>query len=190
MKLAPLIMVIRHAEKPTQGVAGVKEDGEQSSHDLIVQGWQRAGALACFFAPTEGPLQNSSLATPEFLFASAAATDPSNSAESKSHRPEETIKPLAKKLNKPINLDFAKGQEDKVAAAAQACNGPVLIAWQHEKIYDIAKAIPGGSVAPKNWPSDRFDVVFVFTLDQSNESYSFSQVPQLLLASDQSTPLL
>ena len=42
MPVAPVIMLIRHAEKPTEGVAGVKENGEQSSHDLIVRGWQRA----------------------------------------------------------------------------------------------------------------------------------------------------
>lgn len=43
---APVIMVIRHAEKPTQAAAGVKQKGEESPHHLTVRGWQRAGALA------------------------------------------------------------------------------------------------------------------------------------------------
>ncbi|MBV9034676.1 MAG: hypothetical protein JO182_09305 [Acidobacteriaceae bacterium] len=186
---APVIMVIRHAEKPTPTAAGVKEDGDQSSHDLIVQGWQRAGALACFFAPTHGPLQSSLITTPKFLFASAPPSDDSNSDESKSHRPEETINPLSEKLGLKINLGFAKGQEQEVAQAAQSCNGPVLIAWQHENIYDIAKAIPGGSVAPQHWPGDRFDIVFVFTLDKATSNYNFAQVPQSLLAGDLPTIL-
>ena len=187
MPLAPVIMVIRHAEKPTEGVTGVKENGKQSSHDLIVRGWQRAGALACFFAPTHGPQQNPLIATPKFLFASAPSTGSSNGEESKSHRPEETIQPLAKKLNLQINLQFTKGQESDVASAAQMCGGPVLIAWQHEAIYEIAKAIPGGSIAPQNWPGQRFDVVFVFTLDRAQNVYKFAQVPQCLLAGDSTT---
>jgi len=190
MPSAPLIMVIPHAEKPTQSIAGVREDGQQSSHDLIVRGWQRAGALACFFAPTQGPMQSSLISTPQFLFASAPSDGSSNENESKSHRPEETIEPLAKKLELQINLQFAKGQEADVAEAAQACGGPVLIAWQHEAIYEIAKAIPGGSVAPRNWPGKRFDIVFVFTLDSSNNAYDFAQVPQCLLAGDSTTHLL
>jgi hypothetical protein len=34
----------------------------------------------------------------------------------------------------PLNLNFVAGQETEVAAAAIACNGVVLIAWQHEDI--------------------------------------------------------
>ena len=189
MPLAPIIMVIRHAEKPVDGIAGVNESGEQSSHDLIVRGWQRAGALACFFAPTVGALQNPLIAKPKFLFASAPSQGDSTGDESKSRRPAETLEPLAQKLNFPVSLEFAKGQEAEVAGAAQACDGPVLIAWQHEAIYEIAKAIPGGSVAPRDWPGKRFDMVFVFTLDTANNVYTFAQAPQCLLAGD-STGLL
>jgi hypothetical protein len=182
-------MVIRHAEKPTEGIAGVNENGEQSSHDLIVRGWQRAGALACFFAPARGPLQNPLIATPKFLFASVPSNSNSECGESKSRRPAETIEPLAQKLNLQISLEFTKGQESEVASAAQACGGPVLIAWQHETIHDMANAIPGGSIAPQNWPGKRFDVVFVFTLDTANDVYTFAQVPQCLLTGD-STSLI
>jgi hypothetical protein len=182
-------MLIRHAEKPTQAASGVKEDGTQSSHDLIVKGWQRAGALVCFFAPDRGPLQSPLIATPTFLFASAPIDGSSNTGESRSRRSEETLTPLAKKLGAQINLAFTKGQEKEVAQAAQACTGPVLIAWQHEKIYDIAEAIPGGSIAPQNWPGDRFDIVFVLTLRHATNVYDFAQVPQSLLAGDLPTVL-
>jgi hypothetical protein len=182
-------MLIRHAEKPTQAAAGVKEDGKQSSRDLTVMGWQRAGALVCFFAPARGPLQSPLIATPEFLFASASTDGSSNADESRSRRSEETIIPLAEKLGLEINLAFTKGQEKEVAEAAQACSGPVLIAWQHENIYNIAKSIPGGSVAPQNWPGNRFDIVFVLTRRVPDNVYDFAQVPQSLLAGDLPTVL-
>ncbi|RXS92810.1 hypothetical protein ESZ00_19925 [Silvibacterium dinghuense] len=175
-------MIIRHAEKPTQAIAGVKQKGEKNSHHLTVKGWQRAGALAHFFAPGHAQSSESLIVPPQFLFASA----PSHSAddECKSHRPEATIKPLAEKLGLKINMTFNRGQESAVASAAQACKGPVLIAWQHDSIYEIAKVIPGGDIAPQHWPENRFDIVFVFTLRSSQNGYSFDQVPQCLLAGD------
>lgn len=178
------IMVIRHAEKPHNEDSGVNESGEMNKHDLTVRGWQRAGALACFFAPTHGLLQDPRLARPRFLFASAASDDSSGDDASRSHRPEETIKPLAQKLQLEIDLRFSKGQEEEVALAAQACDGAVLIAWQHEAIYRIANTILGGDTAPQNWPDDRFDVVYVFSLDTSTGNYCFDQVSQCLLAGD------
>ena len=48
---ASIIMVIRHAEKPDSGNVGVQLDGSQDADSLIVQGWQRAGALAVLFDP-------------------------------------------------------------------------------------------------------------------------------------------
>ena len=48
---ASKIMVIRHAEKPTPKISGVKETGDSSAHALIVRGWQRAGALATILIP-------------------------------------------------------------------------------------------------------------------------------------------
>jgi len=185
---ASKIMVIRHAEKPTDQATGVKETGASSSHDLIVQGWQRAGALACLFAPARGPLQDPLLATPAFIFASAAADDP-DPGNSKSRRSQETVTPLAQLLNVDINLNFSKGQEGEVVVAAQQCSGPVLIAWQHENINAIANAILGDNSAPQDWPGGRFDVVFVFTLNPVDGTYSFAQVMQRLLAGDSAAPI-
>jgi hypothetical protein len=185
---ASKIMIIRHAEKPTGQLAGVNEAGVTSAHDLIVRGWQRAGALACLFAPAQGPLQNALLAMPAFIFASAAADDPAP-GDSKSRRSEETVTPLAQLIGVDINLNFSKGQEKALAKAAQACGGAVLIAWQHENINVIANSILGSKLAPHTWPSDRFDVVFVCTLNPVDRTYSFEQVPQRLLAGDSADPI-
>jgi len=181
-------MIIRHAEKPVGHFAGVNEAGASSPHDLIVRGWQRAGALACLFAPAYGPVQNALLAKPAFIFASAAVDDPMP-GDVKSRRSEETVTPLAELIGVDINLTFSKGQETALAKAAQACNGPVLIAWQHENINLIANAILGSKDAPQTWPKECFDVVFVLTLNRSDGTYSFAQVPQCLLAGDSTAPI-
>jgi hypothetical protein len=124
-------MVIRHAEKPEGMDGGVNVTGTKSAHDLIVRGWQRAGALTVLFGPTFGPLQNTALDTPQFLFAS----------NDSSHRPIDTITPLSMKLGVEIDTSFDEGGEAEVVAAAKQCDGVVLIAWQHGKIPTIAAAI-------------------------------------------------
>jgi hypothetical protein len=48
----------------------------------------------------------------------------------------------------------------------------------------IANFIPGAEVVPQNWPKDRFDVIFVFTLNPLAGTYSFAQVAQRVLAGD------
>ncbi len=47
------IMLIRHAERPNadKSLRGVGFDGRKDKESLTVRGWQRAGALARFFAP-------------------------------------------------------------------------------------------------------------------------------------------
>ncbi len=188
MPKASKIMVIRHAEKPTGQLAGVNESGVASAHDLTVHGWQRAGALTCLFAPARGSLQDPLLAKPQFLFASAAADDPEG-RNSRSRRSEETVTPLAQLLGIEIDLTFSKGQEKALAKAAQACTGPVLIAWQHENINAIASSFPGTGPIPPMWPRNRFDVVFVFTLNPVDGTYSFAQVTQCLLPGDSADPI-
>ena len=180
------IMIIRHAEKPpTPGAApfGVTADGVQDGESLIIQGWQRAGALACLFAPSRGPLQDAELAMPKFLFASESKSGGG------SNRPLETITPLASKLGLTPKT-HKKSSLDKVAEEAMACGDVALISWQHEDIPAIANAIVGNSTTvPQSWPGHRFDIVWVFDLDRSSKSYSFKQVPQRLLAGDSPDPI-
>jgi hypothetical protein len=186
---APRIMLIRHAEKPDDPPPpyGVTHHGEQDPESLSVKGWQRAGALVCLFAPDRGPLQSPLLSTPQALY--AASPGSSGSEESKSHRPEETITPLAKKIGLSIQEQFTKGQEAQVAEAAMAESGVVLVCWQHKVLHLIANQILGNdTTAPQAWPGDRFDLVWVFDL-QSGGSYSFTQVPQMLLEGDSPDPI-
>lgn len=179
---AKKIMIVRHAEKPVDSGApyGVDINGNQDSESLIPRGWQRAGALVAFFDPADGKLQNPGLAIPQHLYASGVGK------HSNSLRPQETITPLSEKLGIKIDSKFKKGDGADMIKDAMGCDGIVLIAWEHQDIPQIANLILGNSTAaPQTWPGDRFDVVWIF--DLQNDAYTFSQVPQRLLAGDSDT---
>lgn len=180
------IMVIRHAEKPSHHPPpyGVTPEGERESESLSVRGWQRAGALATFFAPTNGPFSDPSLAGPQFLYASKPTR------RNGSRRPVETITPLAEKLAIRINSNFPKVETREMLDEVFLCAGVVLVCWQQEFIPKIANYILGDrTTAPQDWPDDRFDMVWVFDLDPATGRYGFRQVPQRLLMGDWATPI-
>jgi hypothetical protein len=185
-RAATKIMLIRHAEKPAKDEApyGVTRKGERSKESLEVRGWQRAGALINLFAPANGHPKNNSLAKPQFLFASKPLR------RKGSRRPVETITPLAEKLEIKINSEFQRAQIESMLDDVFRCKGTVLICWQREYIPQIATYILGKKkIAPRDWPEDCFDMIWVFDLDRSSMKYRFKQVPQKLLGGDWSRPI-
>jgi hypothetical protein len=178
---ASKIMLIRHAEKPTDDGAfvAVSAAGSPDTHELIVRGWQRSGALVRFFAPHDGNFVDPQLAQPRTIFASAVAK------HSGSLRPQHTVLELATVLKLALALDYAKGQETALATAVIAASGPVLIAWEHEAIPDIVNAVVGNTTTcPQKWPGARFDLVWVLDRPGGSGAWSFAQVPQMLLSGD------
>lgn len=177
------IMLIRHAEKPQKrhGAAGVGEHGHEDGKDLTVRGWQRAGALARFFAPLDGHFANRGIARPEHIFA------PGIGSGSRSRRARQTVEPLSKLIGVPITDTFRKGQEGALAGAILEREGVVLVSWEHKAIGAIIDHVAAASAKSPSWPEDRFDVVVV--LDRSRSGWSLTQVPQMLLAGDSGRPL-
>lgn len=174
------IMVIRHAEKPIGLNKGITVKGTPSPNSLIVKGWQRAGALAMLFAPTNSKPNNSGqLATPDYLYASPAGK------ESKSKRSLETISPLKNRLKLPVKKKFSREEYKAMANHAMKQTGTVLISWTHEYIPLIANHILSNKEAPQNWPGDRFDMIWIFELDSTTGEYKFSQMPQNILPGDE-----
>jgi hypothetical protein len=195
---ATKIMIVRHAEKPPDNPPPYGVTARKGKHDeesLTVRGWQRAGALASFFAPQDGrPLPNPSVATPQYVYASKVEDKKVKGEKvgSKSKRPQQTITPLVELLGANVTTDFTidKGDEEALAASAAACEGVVLICWEHQSITAIVSHLPlsPGTTPPAGWPDDaqgqgRFDLVWVFDLQESG-AYDFTQVPQCLLAGD------
>jgi hypothetical protein len=183
---ATKIMLLRHAEKPAKDDApfGVTRKGERSKESLEVRGWQRAGALAGLLAPATHHQEHPVLAKPQFLYASKPLR------RKGSRRPIETITPLAHKLSIEINSEFQRSQIEEMVEDVFSRKGVVLICWQREYIPDIAALILGKKkLAPKDWPEDRFDLIWVFDLHRSTSTYRFKQVPQELLSGDSLIPI-
>ena len=208
---ATKIMVIRHAEKPGlyNGAAYSGVDafgtlaGAAGAKHLATLGWERAGALITLFTAPWGP--KPPLAVPNFLFASNPDAKPGDDTSDggPSQRPYETLSALKAKLNLTIDTIHRKNHFAEMVTSALACNGAVLIAWQHEDIALKTKtggpgicaeiltqtATPGTLDVPTSWPiglaGARYDLVFVF--DRPNgvgPITGFALVPQQLLPGD------
>ena len=151
---AQKIMIIRHAEKPEHhGALGVDENGNEDKKSLTVRGWQRAGALVQFFAPSGNAAPSAPLARPKHLF--AAFADPATDDDSK--RPRETIELLSAYLRTDIDFSCRKEEIQKLVGKATAADGVVLISWEHQRIPPIARILVSGTQSIPEWPDDRFD---------------------------------
>ena len=141
------------------------------------------------------------MATPEFLFASNPDAKPGDdtSDEGPSQRPYETLTALKAKLNLTIDATHRKSHLAEMVTSALACDGAVLVAWQHEDIALKTKTgNPGISAeiltqtgttgtlnVPTSWPGARYDLVFVFDRPTGRGPITgFRLVPQQLLAGD------
>jgi len=174
------ISLIRHAEKQIGDALpqGVSIDGTPDAASLTPRGWQRAGALiGLFVARPDGPAPR--FPTPAHLFASEVGP------HSQSRRPLETIEPIAARLGLAISEPYLQDQLDELAQAILACDGDVLVSWEHKRIPLIARRIVADpSTVPAVWPDDRYDVVWVLEPEAPGGGFRLTQFPQLLLAGD------
>jgi hypothetical protein len=189
MNVSPeVIYIIRHAEKPLKPpLSGVDYEGGQNEHSLLSRGWQRSGALAALFQPDFGPVRDG-LRTPTVLVVPSWG----HPGKTAAHRSYQTIQGLSEHLVLPITSQFAQGQEMQLAdSLVRSHSGVVLICWEHKHIPVIASALPvvSGTAIPREWPDDRYDVIWSFTLvpEPGPVRYTFGQIPQLLLAGDSRT---
>ncbi len=134
------ILIIRHAEKPTEG-----------NPDLSTEGYARAQLLLKDFMPLG---VRPDLPTPQYIFAAALSHHSNRSAL--------TVIPLADALHLQVNQDFK--DHDYADLAAELLSGKyagkvVLISWHHGKIPQLAAAL--GAKPPYDpWPEDQFDRIW------------------------------
>jgi hypothetical protein len=178
-------LVIRHGEKPEddgRGGRGVESSGRPNKHSLSPRGWQRSGALAVLF-DVPALMAERGLSKPARLFS------PNYGHHTPNHRTTQTLEGVAGRLELgheyPATVDEAA---DLTAAVLDGGPGPVLVCWEHHRIPHIAARVLAGTgrSAPRTWPDDRFDVIWVFRRESVGPPplYAFSQVPQRLLAGD------
>jgi hypothetical protein len=154
------ILIIRHAEKLT--------DGRQ---DLSETGYKRAALLPTLF---EG--SRADLPVPQVLFATHVSKH--------SNRPVETITPLAAALKLPIDSTIM--DDDYAALAKELLSGKyggkvVLVAWHHGKIPQLATAL-GAQPPYMPWPDEQFDRVW--RIDYKDGKATLRDLPQGLLPGD------
>ena len=162
------IILIRHAEKPTNGPEG---------QNLSKKGWKRAYALPKLF------IDNSKLkrrGLPAFLI----AVKPHS--KTGSVRSIQTLQPLSEWLSKPIQADLTKDEIKElvqVIKTSPEMNGQVvLIAWQHDSLTELANRL-GALQAPSEWPSETFDRFWLLDYENS-KLVNFQNLPQQLLEKD------
>jgi hypothetical protein len=144
MAAAARIMIVRHAEKPSDDgtILGVDATGGQNPEELIVRGRQRSGALVHQFAPRNGAFVDPHLATPKTIFASEVAK------HSESLRPRHTVLELATVLGLTVSFGRVKDDLEGLVDDALEAVDPVLIAWEHQDIPDM-REVPATHAVPE-----------------------------------------
>lgn len=180
------ISLIRHGEKQIGDALpqGVSVDGTPDPYSMTPRGWQRAGALVGLFVDRPDGGAPALLPTPTHLFASEIGP------QSQSRRPDETLQPIAARLGLTIAESFLPDQVDELAKALSACDGHVLVAWEHKRIPLIAaRLVADTSTVPQLWPDDRYDLVWIIEPGPDGVLSHLRQVPQSLLAGDRPEPI-
>ncbi len=159
------IILLRHAEKPSQGP------------ELSQEGFRRAHALTLLFSTNETILK---FGIPVAIYA-AAPHRPGSSIRS-----IQTMIPLATSLNLKLNQQFTKAQSREmvknVLENPMHIGATVVICWSHEGLPEIAKFF-GVIDAPSKWNSAVFNRFWVLRSDGTQVKV-FMDLPQLLLPED------
>lgn len=176
------IMLIRHAEKPAEGISGVDLAGRTDDDSLSPLGWQRAGALVRFFFPPTEP-NASPLSIPDAIFATGIGPG------STSKRSVQTASPLAKLLGQsrsvPFITKYLRNDIDDLVEDVRTREGCVLIVWEHKALASIVEKLTSGAHRPSEWSDDCFDSVWI--VDAVDWGWAFSELSQDLLPGDSPT---
>jgi hypothetical protein len=154
------VLLIRHAEKLTDGRI-----------DLSPTGFARAKDIPQLFIGA-----NPTFPRPDALFATRQSKH--------SNRPFETIEPLSKALNLPINQEFAEDDSASLARlllSGQYAGKVVLVAWHHGTLPQFAAAL-GVSPQPAPWPPTQFDRVW--RIEWKEGKATLTDLPQDLMPGD------
>lgn len=145
------IVIVRHGEKPAQGLG-----------QLSCKGLNRSLALASVLLSKYG--------TPMVIYAPNPSVKKIDKGISYAYlRPLATIEPLAIRVGLPVNLDWGLADVAQLAETLLArSDGVQLVAWEHhyaEKLASTLMASTGGNpqVVP-SWNDADFDSVYVLRI--------------------------
>jgi hypothetical protein len=145
------ILIIRHAEKPTQGF------------ELSPAGQQRAVAYVGYFKNFTVDSKPLSL---DAIYATADSKQ--------SHRPRLTVEPLAAALKLKLRDQFKDRDVDKLAAdiASKQHEKQILVCWHHGEIPALLRSLgadPATLLPNGLWPTDQFGWVLQLRYDHDGK---------------------
>jgi hypothetical protein len=161
-----VILIIRHAEKPDDG-SGLSTEGEA-----------RAQAYVNYFKTFTLDGQPLKL---NCLFAAADSKE--------SRRPRLTLEPMSQALGLPVDLRFKNKNFQDLAdeLKSQPHGHAILIAWHHEKIPALLRALGADSaqVFPKDkWPDSVFGWVIQLRYDADGKLIEAKRIEEKLMPDD------
>lgn len=142
------IVIVRHGEKPAQGLG-----------QLSCQGLNRSLALA--------PVLLSRYGKPVAIYAPNPAVKKMDKGIAYAYiRPLATIEPLAIRVGLPVNIDWGMADIHGLAETLLArTEGTQVVAWEHHYAEKLAKqllAVSGGNPAEvPAWDNMDFDSIYV-----------------------------
>src|SRR5215469_12302518 len=167
LQLTETIVLVRHGEKPAEGLG-----------QLNCQGLNRAVALSVVIGQLFG--------RPDAIF----APDPAQSKEDYGHlynyvRPLATIEPTAIAFGLPVDASIGVSDLDPLQQKLESPayrNALVVVAWEHAAIPKLARRLVadhgGDPTIVPDWNGDNFDSIYVVKLTQTGAgtTVSFEQL--------------
>ncbi|MBV9312679.1 MAG: hypothetical protein JO100_02840 [Pseudonocardia sp.] len=127
------ILLVRHGEKPGGGCSRDTDGDVHLSRDGDTRAQAYVNYFQTFKAETADGTQSEAV-TLNFLFAAKNSHS--------SHRPVETLTPLAEATNLPFNVDIKDADYDTelipALADPQYANSNILICWHHGTLVQLA----------------------------------------------------
>lgn len=152
------IVMIRHAEKPAQGLGQLTCQGLNRALKLPTVLNQKFGKPVAIYAPNPNQLKNDK-GTDYFYI-----------------RPLATIEPTAIRLGMPVNIQYAFPQHKEMTEELlqdKYKNATIFVAWEHHLAAQIAEDILiklNGSSEHFKWDDEDFDSIYVVTIKDGKAS--------------------
>lgn len=163
------IIMIRHGEKPEQGLGQLNCRGLNRSLKLPAVIEEKFGKPDVIFAPDPAGLKKD------------------RGVQYPYNRPLSTVEPMAIKLGIPVDIRFGYKDIDQLQDALERSEykaSTVLVAWKHKQIVKLARNIlkeeGGDEASVLKWNGNDFDSIYVvrITRDGSKTTAQFEHLNQ------------
>lgn len=158
------VVIVRHAEKPSQGLGQLTCQGLNRSLALAPVLLSRYGKPSAIYAPNPAQLKKDHGVPYAYI------------------RPLATIEPLAVRAGMPVNLQWGMTDIPAMGDELLATSGVHVVAWEHHWGENLARYLMsrmgGDPRSVPEWMDDDFDSIYVVRIsdaDGGSKRASFSR---------------